>query len=184
MNDLSKLISNYDIENKLRGYHINILTYAHLTEYNDLSELLPFEMCACFILIRTSESSGHWTCIVRHGNNIYYFDSYGVVADGELTHISKNLRYELHENKRLLSAIINNSISFNILYNHFQFQSYHTQINTCGRYVTVFTLSVFEGGNIKSFTTMMKRLVKQYKAKHGNANYVYDIVVTKLYNEI
>ena len=184
MYDLSKLISNFDIENKLKGYNINIVIYSQLTNYSNLKELLPEDHCACFILVKTSESSGHWTVICRNGNNIYYCDSYGVKPDGELSHISASMRYQLHENKKLLTEIINNSKGFKVSYNLTQFQSYHADINTCGKWCVVFALSVLKGKNIKQFTSMMKKLTKSYELHHGKTEFVNDVVISLLYNEI
>ena len=62
------------------------MTYAYLKDYNNLIELLPYQISACFILLKTSYHAGHWTVICRYYNNIYYFDSYGVQPDGELKH--------------------------------------------------------------------------------------------------
>ena len=181
---LSYLVSNYDIEHKLTGYNVNIILYSHLVDYKTLTDLLPKEMYACFILIETSENSGHWTCVVRNGLNVFYFDSYGVKPDGELSHIKKNLRYELHENKPLLSDIFKQSSNFNIIYNHTQLQSYHPNINTCGKWCVDFTICIFEGGSLKTFITAIKSLTTHYKSHHTSAQNINDIIASRLFTEI
>ena len=44
--------------------------------------------------------------MVRNNDLIYYYDSYGVAPDGELSKISPGIRYELHENQRALTRLL------------------------------------------------------------------------------
>ena len=157
--DLSYLVSNVDIEAKFQGQPIKIVTYPELKDYNDITELVPAEISACFILIKTSQNSGHWTVVVRYHDHLYYFDSYGVKPDGELSHISKTLRYELDN---YLTSLLD-ATDMNVAYNKFQFQSYHADINTCGKWCLVFVKSVFEGLTIKSFKAGIDHLKDIYK---------------------
>ncbi len=98
--DLAYLVSNIDLQKKFKSTpgQIKIVVYPELNDTEDIMDILPSEISACFILLKTSEQSGHWCCLCRNNNSIYYFDSYGVAPDGELSRISSGLRYELHEN--------------------------------------------------------------------------------------
>ena len=104
--DLAYLVSNIDLQKKFKitPDQIMIKIYPDLNDVEDIMNILPSEICVCFILLKTSEQSGHWTCLVRNNNLIYYFDSYGVAPDGELSKISPGIRYELHENPRALTG--------------------------------------------------------------------------------
>lgn len=51
--NLSYLVSNFDIEDKFKGQHIKIVTYPELKDYSDITEIVPEEISACFILIKT-----------------------------------------------------------------------------------------------------------------------------------
>ena len=179
-NDLSYLVSNFDIEAKFKGQYIKVMTYPHLKEYHSVEELLPEDKSACFILIKTSFQAGHWTCLVRDYNNVYYFDSYGVKPDGELKNINEYLRYELGEDHRFLTNLLETS-RFNIKYNTFQFQSYHENINTCGKWCTVFTKSVMEGLTLKAFVAGIKNLKIIYEKEHPGEDYVFDRIASMLY---
>jgi hypothetical protein len=132
--DLSYLVSNIDIENKIKSNNIKIIKYSEIQNHSKIKELLPQNLCACFMLIQTSDHSGHWTVIVRKNKNLMFFDSYGVKPDGELTHIKKGLKYELGEDRNYLTILLNSS-GMNLTYNKFQFQAYHADINTCGKYL-------------------------------------------------
>jgi hypothetical protein len=83
---------------------------------------------------------------------MYYFDSYGVAPDGELSKISSGVRYELHENQRALTRLIRTiPIGFIFSYNSKQFQLYSPSVNACGRWVEVFAKCVFKGLTLKDF---------------------------------
>lgn len=81
--DLAYLVSNIDLQKKFKATpdQMKIVLYPDLNDVEDIMSLLPETLCVCFILLKTSEQSGHWT-------NPYYFDSYGVAPDGELSNIS------------------------------------------------------------------------------------------------
>lgn len=106
---LAYLVSNFDIEDAFKGDSINIITYPELKDYDNITELLPNNLCACFILIRTSNNSGHWTVAARRNNTISYFDSYGIKPDGELKNIPDSQRYELGEEEHYLVKLLNNT---------------------------------------------------------------------------
>ena len=146
--DLAYLVSNIDLQKKFKSYpgQMKIILYPELNDIEDIMDILPSNICVCFILLKTSENSGHWTCLCRNGNMIYYFDSYGVAPDGELNRISLGLRYQLHENQLSLTRLIRTIPSgFTFSYNTKQFQQYSPNINTCGRWVEVCAKFVFKG---------------------------------------
>ena len=180
--DLHYFVSNYDIEDKFKGTNIVIITYPELAGYNNIKELLPEEISACFILIETSDNTGHWTVVARYYDRIYYFDSYGVKPDGELTHISKSLRYQLGEDHHYLLNLLSKT-DMQVYYNNFQYQSYHADINTCGKWCVVFTKAVFAGVTLKGFESGMKHLKEMYEEddpKHKD--YIYDRIASMLYD--
>ena len=126
--------------------------------------------------MRTSLKAGHWIVLVRNHNNIYYFDSYGVGVDGELEHIKRGLRYELGEDSKLLTKIIKtipNRCEFK--YNRFDFQSYHKNINTCGKWCVVFVKCIFYGLTLKQFTSRIKALRNKY-------GYKFDVLISILWD--
>jgi hypothetical protein len=156
--DLAYLVSNIDLQKKLKATpdQMKIVLYQDL---NDVMSLLPSTVCVCFILLKTSESSGHWTSLYRNNNSIYYFDSYGVAPDGELSNISPGLRYELHENQRALTRLIRTILGgFVFSNNNKQFQQYSPTINTCGKWNFSFAKCVFKGLTLKEFQDRMEIL--------------------------
>lgn len=163
--ELSYMVSNFDIMKKTRysNTSVKIIVYSQLEQISDLLQLLPKPLSSCFILIRTSDNSGHWTCICRNYNNIYYFDSYGVKPDGELKNINNDERLILDESKPLLSILVRQlpkAIKFK--YNNIQFQSYFKEnnypVNTCGKWTTVFTNCIFNGLTLNQFQTRINQI--------------------------
>lgn len=71
---LSYLVSNLDLERKFKSQRrlIKIMLYPELDQINKIMDILPEKICACFILLRKSSNSGHWTCVVRNNNEILY----------------------------------------------------------------------------------------------------------------
>jgi hypothetical protein len=177
---LRYLVSNTDLERKFKSNisQIKILVYPELNQIRSITTLLPNTQSACFILLKTSENSGHWTCLCRNDTNIYYFDSYGVCADGELNKIAPGVRYELHENTKALTRIIRTmSNGFTFAYNYVQFQEYDPNINTCGKWCYVFCRCVFEGLSLKDFQHRMQNLKDTYDT-------TYDILVCSLWTSL
>lgn len=123
--DLAYLVSNIDLQKKFKitPDQIMIKIYPDLNDVEDIMNILPSEICVCFILLKTSEQSGHWTCLVRNNNLIYYFDSYGVAPDGELSKISPGIN-------RLIRTIPS---GYTFSYNSKQFQQCSSSVNTCGK---------------------------------------------------
>jgi hypothetical protein len=162
---LSYLVSNFDIEKAFKHNDINIITYSELKDYNDITQLLPSDKYACFILIQTSNNSGHWTVITRYNNTISYFDSYGIKPDGELKNISESQRYMLGENQHYLVKLLNN-IPFKITYNKHDLQSRDENINTCGKWCIAFTKAIFDGLTLNDFYEGIQYLRTIYLKEH------------------
>jgi hypothetical protein len=178
--ELAYLVSNNDIERKFTpdSRQIKILLYPELINIRSIMDILPEYICACFILLRTSQNSGHWTVICRNNTRIYYFDSYGVKPDGELSKIASDVRYELHENSKSLSRLIRTIPgAFKFSWNETQFQRYSPIINTCGRWCYVFARCVLNGMTLVQFVSRMDMLKHEYKKP-------YDDLVCLLWNII
>eukprot|EP00981_Chlorochromonas_danica_P009861 scaffold2854_cov215-Ochromonas_danica.AAC.1 len=108
---------------------------------------------------------------------IYYFDSYGVKPDGELSRISSGVRYMLHENQKALTRLIRTiPKSMNFEYNKTRFQKYSPNINTCGKWTTIFSKCVLQGMTLKEFTSKIRSLSK-------SENLSYDEVVCLLWDD-
>lgn len=130
-------LSDTDIKKVLRPNKVNIIEYENLPSYNHIDDLfagsdVPY--CVLFIPEDSKMDRGHWTCIIRHKNGNYeYFDSYkNYPPDSEMKWLSKQLKNELHLNRPFLHDLFVNSGVKHVIVNHYPFQSFKPDINTCG----------------------------------------------------
>ena len=140
---------------------------------------MPQDKSAVFILIKTSQQSGHWTAVARNKNNVYYFDSYSIGIDGELKNISADLRYELGESEHLLSKLFKNS-QLIVHSNSFHYQSHHEDINTCGKWCVIFVKAIFDGLSMKAFKAGILHMKLQY---FPDKPYALDLTADMIYDK-
>ena len=75
--DLIKFTSNFDIIRIFPDAKDRIKTFAQLSDYKDIYELMPNKVDYVFLLTESEKNKGHWTLLLRRNNNFEYFDSYG-----------------------------------------------------------------------------------------------------------
>ena len=168
--EIAYQVSNIDIMRAFQksGYKITIKIYSQLENVNNLIQLLPKTKSACFILLQTSDKSGHWIVIIRNNKTITYWDSYGIKADGELSNIPQDERYELDEENPLLQPLISSlSSDYNYIYNSIKFQDYGSvrgsPVNTCGRWCITVTKMILLGMSLLEFQNNLKNIKKSTK---------------------
>jgi hypothetical protein len=125
-------LSDTDMLNYMKN-RTNLIQYKDIINYDNIDDLLGIYN-KCILLYHTKENYGHWTCLYRVNNTIYFFDSYGVIPDDELKFLHKDLKEELNSNHRYLTKLLYESKN-NIEYNEYQLQKKSPNINTCGRWV-------------------------------------------------
>lgn len=119
-----------DAEIKSENDDIKIMTYNDLEPYKNIDDLMPKDKEAIMLLYLTeSDSSGHWCCLVKNDDNLFYLDSYGKEIDEPLTWDNQNIM-----KRPFLSNIIENSPNYNVFENNKQYQKPSSVINTCGRH--------------------------------------------------
>ena len=82
---------------KISGQHIKIISYADLSKYQNLRELLTEEKCCCIILYEEQHLSGHWTCLTKDDQLCTFFDAYGIRFESGLKWLSWKTRLQLTE---------------------------------------------------------------------------------------
>ena len=125
-------LSGDDILNYMNG-RTNLIQYKDIINFENIDDLLGIYN-KCVILYHTKENYGHWTCLYRVKNTIFFFDSYGFVPDDELKFLHKDLKEDLNSNFRYLTKLLYESNN-RIEYNEYQLQKKSPNINTCGRWV-------------------------------------------------
>ena len=174
--ELKKIISlpMDDAEIKKEIPDIKIITYNELGQYKSLEQLLPKEKDFVILLYQTqSETSGHWVCLVRNDNNIYYFDSLANKIDVPLKWDNQKIMKTPY-----LSDLVDNQDKFNVYENTKLYQKNVTGINTCGRHCLCFIeFNRNFGLNLDQYCEVMRFLKKDMKRS-------YDEIVSGLINEV
>ena len=124
-------LSEDDIR-KLLG-NVRILTYPDLAK-ETLQSLLPKDGIAVILFLTESKSEGHWTALIREGDGIEYFDSYGIKPDGERAWLDQRNRVALGEVRPLIHELLQGHRG-PVTYNTKKLQKGSTA--TCGRHVVV-----------------------------------------------
>jgi hypothetical protein len=125
-------LSDSDLKDIL-GDNIKIIIYPNLNDVYDIEEIFD-DMGRCMVLFLTEDQyTGHWLCLHKEGDDIYYFDPYGEKIDADRKWLGKSKLQELHEEKPLLKDLLLRS-GKKIYYNSYPFQEDREDINTCGRH--------------------------------------------------
>ena len=174
MNNLKVSMSGEDILSYLPN--CKIIEYNDLADYNEITELLTKQIDYVIILIETiAESTGHWVCVLKYGNTIESFNSYGEAPDVQKnTLISKAKNIEFGQTQNYLTNLLVKS-NFNIIYNKLQLQKYTNNSATCGRFCVTRILCLLKDNmDLKRFLEFMIDLKKKFKSKS------YDEIVCEL----
>jgi hypothetical protein len=175
MDKIKKSLSYAFSDSDIRLYlpNIPIMEYHDLAKYPTIKDLLPAQTCSVIILIETSEKRGHWCSLSRRGNTLIWFDSYGLDVDAEFRYIPIKIQITLHESKRYLTKLIDNS-DFECEYNGYQLQSKKSFVSTCARFVILWLLKFNEGMDLLDFYKYLDFLAESLNFK---GSLKYDLVV-------
>jgi hypothetical protein len=108
----------------LKAIDTNIVEHRNLYKYSNIDQILKNDACIIFY-DRTSGNVGHWCCIIRRGDSIEYFDSYGRPP---------SFPKYIHGDKPYLLNLLKKS-RYYVYYNPYNFQS--KGVATCGRHVVM-----------------------------------------------
>lgn len=164
-NKMSYMVSAEDFKRILPN--IKIVRFPELANLNNINQVLP-KRKDCVILFLIDEEKpdgqyiGHWTCLMRDGDKIEFFDSYGLSPSGDLSHIPMQDRIKFGENHDYLKKLIGGKLRHNPI----DYQSWKPGVNTCGRFVITRLLAFMNGITTgKEFYKFMKNAKKEYGCK-------------------
>jgi hypothetical protein len=125
-------LSDSDINHILKP-PTNIMVYSSLELVNDIDEIFDSLGRVMLLYPVSSESNGHWVCMIKRPNEIEFFDPYGKAPDTELKWMSSSLRRELNLEKPVLTRLFDES-EYKVVFNTYKFQEDDKAVNTCGRH--------------------------------------------------
>jgi len=141
----------------------NVIKYSELADVKSIYDILPTDRSYKIILIEDNYNSGHWTAIMRYGNTIENFDSYGVAPDGELKFINKIQKVLLGQDKKYLTHLLDMAKDRKV-WNKKKLQKLSNASATCGRWVILRIIMMKDFGfTLKEF----QDFIKKYKNELG-----------------
>tara|TARA_R110000782_G_scaffold16495_1_gene47177 strand:- start:385 stop:1356 length:972 start_codon:yes stop_codon:yes gene_type:complete len=118
----------------LENVDCNLIKLSEIKNYNSIDALLKNNRCV--ILFENRMNVGHWTCMYKRGNTIFFFDSYGNDMKGVYDFVPKNINQSLQQNFKDLVKLLYNS-PYKVEYNDYELQKDADGINTCGRWCII-----------------------------------------------
>ena len=169
--ELIKFTSNFDLIRIFPDAKDRIKTFAELSDYKDIYELMPNKVDYVFLLTESEKNKGHWTLLLRRDNFFEYFDSYGHSPKQILPFTPKFMNQFLGNDwnedlGKMLKSIVPPQIPFKN-YSQKAFQNINIEeIATCGRWC-IHRLYLFLMDSItnKEFEKIMKHHYTKYKGK-------------------
>jgi hypothetical protein len=162
--ELAKMVSDVDFSRYLgAGVKDKIKKYCELKNYSSINQLLPNDKDYCIILTENSKDNGHWMCVLKYGDKIEQFDSYGGSIDHELSFVPKFIRKQLGEDKDYLGMLLKNKQpSQKVIENKEKLQNLHDGVNTCGRWTLCRILTHQFGYDLPEFQRLVKQNCKEF----------------------
>lgn len=132
---------------KIAGDYVNLVVYDELKDYQTIEDLFNGNPCA-ILLYRLAAGYNHWVAINKRGDEIDYYNSYGLQPDAELD--MSTYKFE----PRLGYLLANSPYKVNI--NNERMQRVKSSVNTCGRWAALRCL--FKHLTNHEFNEQFKRL--------------------------
>lgn len=175
---LEKDLSKRDL-NKLADYSLStadmkrgvpdakFVIYSDVHKYKSIDDLIG-KTGKCYILyLIQNEHYGHWVCLFKRGNKLFYSNSYGIQPDDDMLFVKNpNLKVKVNEDEPYLFMLIAKS-KYQCDYNPYPIQN--DKAKTCGRHC------IFRLWNTHLDSDKYYKLLKDLSKKTGLE---YDEIVT------
>jgi len=143
------------------GIESEVIKYSELGNYNTIDELLPKPFDFRIILVEQKPMSGHWVLILKYGDTIENFNSYGIEIDKQKGMLSRMMNKMLNQETNYLSRLVARS-PYKYVVNKTEFQKPGNEYNTCGRWVALRIITAKDMMmDLKAFTDMIQSATKQ-----------------------
>lgn len=110
-----------------------VIRYSGLSRISDIEQLLPTDKSYVILLYENTPGSGHWVALMRYGNTIEFFCSYGSKIDAPLRWQNPKDNAMLGQTAPFLSQLLNKAKGkFRAIHNPVAYQSSKQGVATCG----------------------------------------------------
>jgi hypothetical protein len=131
---LAYSLSDADIRHIL-GQGTKIIEFKDMDTFANIYDLLPNEKDFAIVLVEQKDNNGHWVMLLRDGNRIEQFDSYGCTLESELNFVTAAMNKMLGQSKKefhdLMKTIDDED---ELVFNKSRLQAEDPNIATCGRH--------------------------------------------------
>lgn len=153
-----------------------VMKYSALKNIKSIEELLPNEIDYVILLYEDTPNKGHWVTVLRYGDTIEFFDSYGNAPDKPLCWNDEITNEKLNQEPYLSDLF--NLTDKKVVYNPIKYQGEGDDINTCGRHAVFRILNLIEKDRpLGEYYEIMKEIKRLTKSS-------YDDIVANLINVI
>lgn len=140
----------------LVGNAANVVTYKDLHEFETIDDMLRNN--CCILLYFSTSNYGHWVTIIKHPDNIEFFDPLAQYPDSMLKLVDSNVNRHYHQNHTYLLKLLYES-GLPVEYNNYKLQKRDPTISTCGRHAIV--RIVCKDLELEDYVRIMRKLAKE-----------------------
>jgi len=130
-----KALSDEEIFNALNG-HTKIYLYGDILDVKNIDELFG-SYDSVVILYEKEPLNGHWVALLRNGDTIEFFDSYGIFPDMEKDFLDEKYLINTGQIVNKLAQLLRDAwdMGYKVEYNNYLLQVMKDGVSTCGRHV-------------------------------------------------
>lgn len=130
---------------KICGFPLKVTTTSQLHDKKNIEELFFPMSRGALILFQDNHGenffTGHFCCLLKKGDKLIFFDSYGKNVGTQYEYISKKYRNLTNQLKNDIARLMVHSKYGDLYYNEFEYQEMKKGINTCGRWCGLYLKS-------------------------------------------
>lgn len=158
--ELSKMFSDSDFTRYFGDG--KVIKYSDLANYNTINDLLPNDKDFRIILVESSVNCGHWVAVMKYGDILEYFNSYGTQMEYDFKFIPTMVKHLLGQGGNILTKLLKTKDpEQKIYYNKKKCQEINDNVNTCGRWVTARILAMLVGYELDDFINKVEEKVEE-----------------------
>lgn len=125
-------LSNDDIQRILKP-DTRIFTYPDFATFDTIDDAFDDLGRCIFLFLTESKTAGHWLCMMKRGDTIEYWDSYGEKPEAQRSWLSQDELEELGQGEPYLLNLLQQS-GYKVYYNTHKYQKTSPIDNECGRW--------------------------------------------------
>lgn len=159
-NELKKMLSDSDFKRYFGEG--KVIKYSELDNYSTINDLLPNDKDFRIILIESQYNQGHWCAILKYGDIIEYFNSYGTRPEHDFKFIPTFTKHLLGQGGNLLTKLLKTKTKGQkVYYNKKKLQEINDGVNTCGRHVVARILGMLTGYELDDYINKVEDKVEE-----------------------